>query len=849
MAEHTQEPLSEATVFREQTIMRDDQAVSANDPNAPSWRGGESVSIGDEHTPKVLKRRFVLEELIGSGGMGSVYRAKDLRKVEARDNRPFIAVKVLNNDFRQHPEAFVALEREASKSQGLRHSNIVSIFDFDKDEDVPFITMELLEGQELADLLHTYPNGLPEEMAWRIIDGMVQGLAHAHEESVVHADFKPGNIFVTERQSKILDFGIARAMRMNSGGDDTDFDPARLAALTPAYASREMLNGDNPEPRDDLYSLGIVTYMALTGHHPYGRLPANEAAQEGLRPVRIKTMSRRRWRMLEKCLQFNRQNRPASAGEVYEGLFGKPAWQSWGIATACAAVAVGALAFALQEQAQMDVVKKEVRQEALVDAQVARIGALLQKPQFDENWQRTLLTEAETLESLTATQPVSGAVAEQIEAVYVEHLSALEDLQLAFSQLRIARRFGGMARVEMLLKERLLGIFDHLSEAEVDAAWVLEAASTLDLSVEYFADSSRITAAADSLLEHLRVSIAKLVEAGELRVAVSAWTRFSPYVFDAEAVRQTDTVLEEALVALREQEQKAAAAALLANLQEQLQGLLDVSCLRLDVASISDRLQHLQRSHPRQAALLDGKVAERISQCVTRLGAIDPARAESLHASARRELDQIAELGGGGVDPCSMHYLVGNGRRSGRGGFCIDQLDSAGDGPRLVVVPGKTPSERLAISKFEISRAQFNLFCTHTGACEPMQQPQLPATGVELQTVESYARWLSRQTGYTYRLPTLDEWSLASNSSPDEAHSCASKGEVQTAHQAVPNAVASGADNEMGLVNVLDNAAELVKENGGYSVLKNASCGMLKHRLPETTADQWTGFRLVRELS
>ena len=838
MAEHPPESLTDATVFREQTVMRDAVAMVADASGTPA-------STSDQRTPRILKRRFVLEELIGSGGMGSVYRAKDLRKVEARDNRPFIAVKVLNNDFRQHPEAFVALEREASKSQGLRHSNIVSIFDFDKDENLPFITMELLEGQELADLLHTYPNGLPEEMAWRIIEGMVLGLTHAHEESVVHADFKPGNIFVTERQSKILDFGIARAMRMNSGGDDTDFDPARLAALTPAYASREMLNGDNPEPRDDLYSLGIVTYMVLTGHHPYGRLPANEAAQEGLRPVRIRAMSRRRWRILEKCLQFNRQNRPASAREVYDGLFGKPAWQSWGIAAACAAFAVGALAFTLQEHAQMDVVKEEVRQEALVDAQVARIGALLRRPQFDENWQRTLLTEAQALENLTATQPISGAVAEQIEAVYVEHLGALDDLNMAFSQLRIARRFGGMSRVEMLLKERLLGAFDQLSDAEVDAAWVAEAAGTLDLSVEYFADSSRITAAADALLTRLQFGVVNLVETGELDVAVSAWARFRPYVFDAEAALQTDALLDDAVAALREREQQAAAAALLASLQEQL----DVSCLRLDVALISDRFGRLQKRHPRQAALLNGKVAERISQCVTRLGAIDPARAESLHVSARRELAQLIEHGLDGVDPCSMHYLVGNGRRSGRGGSCADQLDNAGAGPRLVVVPGNNPAERLAISKFEISRAQLNLFCTDTGACEPMQQPQLPATGVNVQTVESYARWLSRETGYTYRLPTVDEWSLASNSFPDEALGCTSNPAVETAGPPVPSAVTIGADNAMGLVNALGNAAELVKDNGSYSVLKSASCGMLKHRLPETVVDQWTGFRLVRELS
>ena len=329
---------SEVTVFRDPTLLRDADSVSISESATSSWRNleGQVTEDAGAVTPRVLKQRFVLEERIGAGGMGTVYRAKDLRKVEARDSRPFIAVKVLNNDFRQHPEAFIALEREASKSQGLRHSNIVSIFDFDKDSDIPFITMELLEGTELAELLRAYPNGLPQEQAWQIIEGMVKGLAHAHEEGVVHADFKPGNVFVTKRSAKILDFGIARAMRMNHAGEDTDFDPARLAALTPAYASREMLNGDNPEPRDDLYSLGVVMYMILSGHHPYGRLPAHEAAQENLKPERIKSLSSRRWRVLQQCLQFNRQARPDSAQDVFEALFGKSVWHRWGIAAACA---------------------------------------------------------------------------------------------------------------------------------------------------------------------------------------------------------------------------------------------------------------------------------------------------------------------------------------------------------------------------------------------------------------------------------------------------------------------------------------------------------------------------------
>jgi non-specific serine/threonine protein kinase len=164
------------------TIIRADALSISNTPTQSTQHTGVVTNNNSADVPKVLKQRFVLEEKIGSGGMGTVFRSKDLRKVEARDSQPYVAVKVLNNDFRQHPEAFIALEREASKSQTLRHTNIVSIFDFDKDANAPFITMELLEGEELVDTLRQYPNGLPHEMAWQFIDGMVSGLDHAHTE-------------------------------------------------------------------------------------------------------------------------------------------------------------------------------------------------------------------------------------------------------------------------------------------------------------------------------------------------------------------------------------------------------------------------------------------------------------------------------------------------------------------------------------------------------------------------------------------------------------------------------------------------------------------------------------------
>ena len=93
----------------------------------------------------ILNHRFVLKQTLGSGGMGTVYKAQDLRKVEARDNNPYVATKILNSDFKNHPDAFIALQREASRSHLLSHPNIVTVHDFDRDGNTIYMTMELLK--------------------------------------------------------------------------------------------------------------------------------------------------------------------------------------------------------------------------------------------------------------------------------------------------------------------------------------------------------------------------------------------------------------------------------------------------------------------------------------------------------------------------------------------------------------------------------------------------------------------------------------------------------------------------------------------------------------------------------
>ncbi len=222
-----------------------------------------------ENNKIILNNRFVLESTLGVGGMGTVYKARDLRKVEASDLNPNIAVKVLNSDFRDHPDAFITLQREASRSHLLSHPNIVTVHDFDRDGDVIYMTMELLEGQGLDKLLHSNKGaGLAPEEAYEIIEDYSTALGYAHKRNIIHSDLKPGNIFITNTGTKVLDFGIARVAVDAQQADD--FDAGSLGAMTPAYASLEMIENQTPDQSDDVYAAAIIAYELLTGEHPYG---------------------------------------------------------------------------------------------------------------------------------------------------------------------------------------------------------------------------------------------------------------------------------------------------------------------------------------------------------------------------------------------------------------------------------------------------------------------------------------------------------------------------------------------------------------------------------------------------
>ena len=300
----------------------------------------------------LLRGRFELISKLGEGGMGAVWKGKDKLKEEARDRNPFVAIKLLQGDFKAHPEAFIALQRETAKQQRLAHPNIATVYDFDRDDatNTVFMTMEVLDGQPMDAFIRKLPaDGLSEEEAMPMVEELCAGLSYAHQASLVHSDLKPGNCFYTrEGNIKLLDFGIARASKTTdeAEGETTLFDPGSLGALTPTYATIEMFEGDDPDPRDDIYALAIMTYQLLTGKHPYGKKSALKAKELGLAVEPIAKLSKRQNKGLAHGLEFLRVDRTASVEEFLESVTRKKSrtglWVGAGIA---ATIFIGVLSY------------------------------------------------------------------------------------------------------------------------------------------------------------------------------------------------------------------------------------------------------------------------------------------------------------------------------------------------------------------------------------------------------------------------------------------------------------------------------------------------------------------------
>ena len=205
----------------------------------------------------VLGGRYRLLELLGQGGMATIYRARDAQL--DRD----VAVKLLRPEFGQDPDFLARFRDEARAAASLSHPNVVGVFDFGEDASGPYIVMELVDGQDLASILRE--NGpLPPRQAARVTAEVAKALHAAHVRGLIHRDVKPSNILVgRDGRIRVADFGIARAV------SEAQVTLPGTTMGSVHYFSPEQARGETATAPSDIYALGIVLFEALTGARPF----------------------------------------------------------------------------------------------------------------------------------------------------------------------------------------------------------------------------------------------------------------------------------------------------------------------------------------------------------------------------------------------------------------------------------------------------------------------------------------------------------------------------------------------------------------------------------------------------
>ncbi len=300
------------------TLM-DDAPAPRTPPSSRSTPSSKAPASGLHQDARfvpgvILEDRYRIVSLTGKGGMGEVYRADDLKLEQT------VALKFLPQALALDGAALARFHREVRTARQISHPNVCRVFDIGEADGVPFLTMEYVDGEDLASLLRRIGH-LPPDKATEIARQICAGLAAAHEFGVIHRDLKPSNVMLDGRgKARVTDFGLAAAAG--------EFRPEESRAGTPAYMAPEQLAGKEATVRSDLYALGLVLYEVFTGKRAFEASTLAEMARlhEQATPTSpsalIKDLDPIIERVILRCLEKDPAKRPASALQVAAALPG-----------------------------------------------------------------------------------------------------------------------------------------------------------------------------------------------------------------------------------------------------------------------------------------------------------------------------------------------------------------------------------------------------------------------------------------------------------------------------------------------------------------------------------------------
>jgi serine/threonine protein kinase/Tol biopolymer transport system component len=292
--------------------------LSASDDMKSSFLKSSSLAMTIK--PGTRLDEYEVETLIGSGGMGEVYRARDARLKRA------VAIKVLPQFVSNDPDRLRRFEQEAQAAAALNHPNILAVFQLGAYQGTPFMVLELLEGQNFRERLRAGP--LPVNKVVEYGVQIARGLGAAHEKGIVHRDLKPENLFLTrDERVKILDFGLAKLTQDQPAVDTeapalTERTEPGMVMGTAGYMAPEQVRGKKADHRADIFAFGAILYEMLTGRRAFRKATAAETMSSILNeePQRISQIAPNLpaglQRVVQRCLEKNPEQRFQSASDL-----------------------------------------------------------------------------------------------------------------------------------------------------------------------------------------------------------------------------------------------------------------------------------------------------------------------------------------------------------------------------------------------------------------------------------------------------------------------------------------------------------------------------------------------------